>query len=129
MQEPTNARALATRLSGRPAPRSPGGPHLHSPTGWGAAVCGPAESGPNPGQGATLAFADLADWAECASASPSATRHYSWLAFIPRQGVTLGAARSLLRVLRKGWPEAGLRGGTAGTVGSCSEFSDHELKN
>lgn len=57
-----------------------------------AAVCGQAESGPNPRQGATLAPADLADWAEFLSAPPSATRHYSLLAFIPKQGVTLGAA-------------------------------------
>ena len=73
------------------------GPHLlpswlGGVGGGEAAVCGPAESGPNPRQGATLAPADLADWAEFLSAPPSATRHYSLLAFIPKQGVTLGAA-------------------------------------
>lgn len=99
-----------------------GGLLLPSPAGWGAAVCGPAESGPHPGQGATEALADLADGAENASASPPATRHYSWLAFIPKQGATSGAARSLPWVLRKGWPEAG---GAAGMVSSCSECSDH----
>lgn len=112
-------------------PRGPLGVHTVTPQlvgpSWSgeAAVCGPAESGPNPRQGATLAPADLADWAEFASAPPSATRHYSSLAFIPKQGVTLGAARSLPRVLRKGWPEAGLRGSTSGIASSCSECNDH----
>lgn len=51
-------------MSELPVLGPPWGPHPHSPSAWGAAMCGSAESGPNPGQGATVARADFADGAE-----------------------------------------------------------------
>lgn len=84
---------MPARLGERLWASGPGvlwGLHPHSPAGWGAVVCGPAESGPDPGKGATVAPAGSADGAE--NAAPPATRHYSWLARIPKQGVAHRAA-------------------------------------
>lgn len=102
MEEPMRARAGEASLGLLPVVPLVSAPSLPS---------GPAESGPPPGQGATVALVVFADGAR--SAPLYATRRYSRLAFTPKQGVTPGAAppppSPPACVLRKGGRRLGWR--------------------
>lgn len=83
-------------------------------------MCRPAESGPNPGPGATVAHADGGG-----KAPPYMTCHYSWLAFIPKQGVTCGAAPSPTCVPRRGGRRLGCGEAWQGRQAAALECSGH----
>lgn len=107
----------AAKHLGASRPVAPSGPYPHSPAGRGAAVRGPAESGPPLGKGPPrLSLILLTGLKMRLHLPPRPAITHGWH-LSPSKGVTRGAARSLACV-----PKAGRLGSRPGCEEALQEW-------